>query len=200
MALPTGEWVTWAKRAAWVFGFLLAVGIVADGLDDDRLVKDVDVGSAWKYAPLAGLLLGYPVAFLQDEWGRRESGIKRTDSAARICHNLVTALLLGLISLWAISRFLIAISHGSDQVAHQIADDSVVGSIEVEDVYEKLILSGVEMVPLLEIPETVGWTDPVPQPGPLLAGVCLGLKVWIAVVVFSAIKRMYDVVSGTSEG
>ncbi len=63
-------------------------------------------------------------------------------------------------------------------------------SLDLGDVNLKILYEALDVVPFLDIPQTLGWEDPVPNPGAVLGWACLIVKVVLLIVVLSGVTKL----------
>jgi len=59
-------------------------------------------------------------------------------------------------------------------------------------VFGMLAWQGANVVPVLDIPKSTGWSDPARSSDPVVIGIILAVRLWVAIGLLAVIKRLWD--------
>jgi hypothetical protein len=164
--------------------FMIAIGPVLLGFAvvDDDPVTDAD----W---PLAVVYLVFGPGLAAVFWLTS----KETSSDPRTRH-LLTAVPLSFLGLSAVSFLLL----GAGQIVGVMANQGVTVSssppasqVGLDEIHGKLLYEAVDVVPLLDFSDTLGWEDPISDPGTPFGWILVSIKILLILVIVSGFTSLY---------
>ena len=165
-----------------ILAILVAPVFLYFAVVDDNPVTDAD----WRLAALC-LVAGPGLAVLF--WLLTKE--TRSDPSKR---HVLVAVPLTVLGLSAVSILLL----GAGQTVGVMADHGVTVSsspparqVGLDEIHGKLLYEAVDVIPLLDVPDTLGWEDPITDPAAPFGWILLSVKILLILVMVSAFASLY---------
>jgi hypothetical protein len=171
-----------------VFGafiILLAIPLFAASATSDDALSDVAAGAVW-FVGIYGVVL---IALFAGDAFR----IGKNPEGEHI-GTIGFLLFLGLsATAYLLTAGALAVATLSNSFGWDVSDVPAQDQVNLGDLHQEMLYEGLRTIPLIDVPSTLGWQDPISDPAPLLGWVSLFVKLILVLVLISGIYRLINV-------
>lgn len=171
-----------------IFGALiifLAIPLFGASATSDDALSEVEAGAVW-FVGIYGIVL---IALFAGDAFR----IGKYPEGEHI-GTIAFLLFLGLsATAYLLTAGALAVATLSNSFGWDVSDVPAQDQLNLGDLHQEMLYEGLRTIPLIDIPSTLGWPDPISDPAPLLGWVSLFVKLVLVLVLISGIYRLINV-------